>query len=82
VAIARAEGAAAGLRELDGLERGDRQGGQGGELDRYHLSHAARGRLREELGRPEVAAAAYRRALVCPASGPDRRFVESRLSEG
>jgi RNA polymerase sigma-70 factor (ECF subfamily) len=79
VAIARAEGAAAGLRELDGLERDDRQGG---ELDRYHLFHAARGRLLEELGRPEEAAAAYRRALECPASGPDRRFVESRLSEG
>jgi predicted RNA polymerase sigma factor len=82
VANARAEGAAAGLRELDGLERGDRLGGQGGELDRYHLFHAARGRLLEELGRPEEAAAAYRRALESPASGPDRRFVESRLSEG
>ena len=46
LAVWRVAGAAAALRELDGLA---------GELDGYHIYHAARGELLAEMGRDEQA---------------------------
>ncbi|HEV2825892.1 MAG TPA: RNA polymerase subunit sigma-24, partial [Actinomycetota bacterium] len=52
-----------------------------GELDAYHLAHAARADLLRRLGRTDDARAAYRRALELARQGPERRFLERRLRE-
>jgi RNA polymerase sigma-70 factor (ECF subfamily) len=52
-----------------------------GELDGYHLFHAARADLLRRLGRSDEAAAAYRKALERVGSAPERRFLERRLRE-
>jgi RNA polymerase sigma-70 factor (ECF subfamily) len=72
VAIAMAEGPAAGLPRIDALES---------ELAGYHLWHAARADLLRRLGKTREAAAAYRAALEHVGSEPERRFLERRLAE-
>jgi RNA polymerase sigma-70 factor (ECF subfamily) len=52
-----------------------------GDLDHYHLFHAARADLLRRLGRTGDAAAAYRAALERVGSAPERRFLERRLRE-
>jgi len=74
VAVAMAEGPAAGLSLLDPLERR-------GELDGYHLFWAAKADLLRRLGRAADAALAYRRALELVASEPERRYLARRLAE-
>ena len=71
VAVAMAEGPEAGLRRLDGL----------GELDRYHLFHAARADLLRRLGRTDEAAQAYRLALDLATNPVERAFLQRRLDE-
>jgi len=73
VAVAMAEGPAAGLTLLDGLA-GD------GRLAGYHLLHAARADLLHRLGRTADAAAAYRRALELVGNEPEREFLSRRLA--
>jgi RNA polymerase sigma-70 factor (ECF subfamily) len=68
VAVAMVDGPDAGLALIDGLADSD-------ELDRYHLLHAARGRLLDRLGRRDEAAAAYRRALDQVGNEPERLFL-------
>ena len=72
VAVAMADGPAAGLELADGLA---------GELDGYHLLHATRADLLRRLGRPGEAAHAYRRALALATNEPERRFLAGRLAE-
>jgi len=72
VAIAMWQGPAAGLTRIDALE---------GELADYHLWHAARADLLRRLDRKKEAATAYRAALACVGSEPERRFLERRLAE-
>ncbi|HXU44812.1 MAG TPA: sigma-70 family RNA polymerase sigma factor [Thermoanaerobaculia bacterium] len=74
VAVAMAEGPAAGLALLDALEAT-------GALAEYHLLPAARADLLRRLGRTEEAAEAYRRALALARLEPERRFLEGRLAE-
>ncbi|MDH3725844.1 MAG: RNA polymerase subunit sigma-24, partial [Thermoleophilia bacterium] len=74
VAIAMAEGPAAGLAALDRLSAT-------GELEDYRYLHAARADLLRRLGRHADAEVAYRRALALGGSEPERRFLEARLSE-
>jgi RNA polymerase sigma-70 factor (ECF subfamily) len=74
VAVAMAAGPAAGLRIIDDL-------GDGGELEGYHLFHAARADLLRRLGRPEEAIAPYERALELAASEVERSFLKGRLAE-
>jgi RNA polymerase sigma-70 factor (ECF subfamily) len=50
------------------------------ELSAYHLFHATRGRLLEQLGRRNDAAAAYRAALDLTANPAERALLERRLS--
>jgi RNA polymerase sigma-70 factor (ECF subfamily) len=69
VAVAMAEGPAAGLELIDGLAG----------LDRYHLMHSARADLLHRLGRDEESAAAYRRAYELATNPADRRFLAGRL---
>ena len=72
VAVAMAQGPAAGLPRIDALES---------ELAEYHLWHAARADLLRRLGKTREAAAAYRAALEHVGSEPERRFLERRLAE-
>jgi RNA polymerase sigma-70 factor, ECF subfamily len=74
VAVAMRDGPAAGLALVDGLLAR-------GELDAYHLAHAARADLLRRLGRTAEARAAYRRALELARQEPQRRFIEHRLRE-
>ncbi|HEY7293148.1 MAG TPA: sigma-70 family RNA polymerase sigma factor [Vicinamibacterales bacterium] len=72
VALARVHGAAEGLAAIEELEDDP-------ALRRYHLLLAARGQLLIELDRRAEAADAFRAALDCPCSEPERRFLQRRL---
>ncbi|MFE9099475.1 RNA polymerase sigma factor [Actinomadura geliboluensis] len=74
VAVGMADGPAAGLALADDLDRA-------GDLDGYHLLHAARGDLLGRLGRRADAAAAFRRALDLAANDAERRHLARRLDE-
>jgi RNA polymerase sigma-70 factor (ECF subfamily) len=71
VAIAMWQGPAAGLALIEQLA---------GDLAGYHLWHAAKADLLRRLGRNREAATAYRGALACVGSEPERRFLEGRLA--
>ncbi|MBD0329811.1 MAG: RNA polymerase sigma factor [Thermoleophilia bacterium] len=71
VAVAMAEGPAAGLLLLEPIEG----------LDAYHLLHAARADLLRRLDRVDEAEAAYRTALELVTNPAERRFLERRLAE-
>jgi RNA polymerase sigma-70 factor (ECF subfamily) len=70
VAIAEAEGPAAGLVLIDRLD-----------LDHYRYLHSARAELLGRLGRTDDARAAYRRALDLVHDDAERRLFERRLAE-
>ncbi|HEY1380600.1 MAG TPA: DUF6596 domain-containing protein [Gemmataceae bacterium] len=70
VVVARVDGPAAGLAALEPL---------GWPLRNYYLLHATRADLLRRLGRAAEAAEAYRAALACPCSEPERRFLRRRL---
>jgi RNA polymerase sigma-70 factor (ECF subfamily) len=72
VAVAMADGPAAGLALVDPLRT---------KLADYHLWHAARADLLRRLDRRAEAAKAYRQALALVGSDPERRFLERRLLE-
>jgi RNA polymerase sigma-70 factor (ECF subfamily) len=71
VAVAMAEGPAAGLRILDAIdaERG---------LANSHLLPAARADLLARLGRTREARDAYERAIALAANAPERRLLERK----
>jgi len=73
VAVAMSEGPGRGLTLIDEL-------GASGELDRYHLYHAARADMLRRLGSFEAAADAYRRALALMGNGVERAYLERRLA--
>ena len=72
VAVAMADGPGRGLALVEQLD---------GELDGYHLYHAARADLLRRLGREGEAASAYRRALELAPSEAERRFLRRRVAE-
>jgi RNA polymerase sigma-70 factor, ECF subfamily len=72
-AIAMRDGPEAGLRVIDALL-------SAGELQEYHLAHAARADLCRRLGRFEEARAAYGLALSLARQEPERRFLQRRIS--
>jgi RNA polymerase sigma-70 factor (ECF subfamily) len=72
VAVAMADGPSAGLRLVDTLA---------GELEDYHLFHAARADLLRRLERREEAETAYRRALALVTNPAERAFLEGRLAQ-
>ena len=74
VAIAMVDGPQRGLTLIDELAAG-------GELDNYHLLHAARADLFRRLGLAEDAAKSYARALTLATNDSERRFLERRLRE-
>jgi RNA polymerase sigma-70 factor (ECF subfamily) len=73
VAVAMSEGPGRGLALIDEL-------GASGELDRYHLFHAARADMLRRLGSFEAAADAYRRALALIGNDVERAYLERRLA--
>ncbi|MEN3361322.1 MAG: polymerase sigma-70 factor, subfamily [Mycobacteriales bacterium] len=74
VAVAMADGPAAGLALVDALAAT-------GALAGYHLLPATRADLLRRLGRRDEAAAAYRDALAGSTSDPERRYLQRRLTE-
>jgi RNA polymerase sigma-70 factor (ECF subfamily) len=74
VAVAMADGPAAGLVLVEGLAAT-------GELEAYHLLHATRADLLRRLARGPEAAAGYRQALALTDSEVERRFLARRLAE-
>jgi RNA polymerase sigma-70 factor (ECF subfamily) len=70
VAIAEAEGPAAALAVVDGLD-----------LPGYQYWHSTRAELLRRLGRAAEARAAYREALALARTVPERRFLERRIAE-
>ncbi|UMZ10490.1 RNA polymerase sigma factor [Pseudomonas sp. MPFS] len=72
VAVAQRDGPAAGLALVEIiLQRGD--------LEDYHLAHAARADFCRQLGQVEAARVSYLRALELVRQAPERRFLERRL---
>ena len=74
VAVAMADGPAAGLPVLDRLAAS-------GALAGYHLLPAARADLLRRQGRAADAAAAYREALALVSHPAERRFLQRRLAQ-
>ncbi len=73
VAVAMRDGPAAGLALVEAiLARGD--------LNDYHLAHAARADLCRRLGKTADARTSYERALALVRQAPERRFLERRLA--
>jgi len=74
VAIAMAQGPQPALALIDELSAS-------GELDDYHLLHAARADLLRRLGANDEAAESYKAALALVTNDSERRFLERRLKE-
>jgi RNA polymerase sigma-70 factor, ECF subfamily len=72
VAVAMVDGPGPALALIDAL---------GGDLDGYHLLHAARADLLRRVGSLEEAAKCYLRALTLVSNDSERRFLERRLRE-
>jgi RNA polymerase sigma-70 factor, ECF subfamily len=70
IATAETEGPQAGLRIIDGLG-----------LDDFRYLHSTRAELLRRIGRIDEARDAYRRARELTSDGPERRFLERRLTE-
>jgi RNA polymerase sigma-70 factor (ECF subfamily) len=70
LAVWRVAGAQAALRQLDELA---------GELDGYHIYHAARGELLSEMGREEQSRAARLHALGLTHNQAERALLRQRL---
>jgi RNA polymerase sigma-70 factor (ECF subfamily) len=76
VAVAEAEGPAAGLAIAERLELGS-----GGGLADYRYLHATRAELLRRLGRADEAREAYERALELADDAAERRLLERRLAQ-
>jgi RNA polymerase sigma-70 factor (ECF subfamily) len=74
VAVAMIEGSRPALALIDSLAAT-------GQLDSYHLLHAARADLLRRLGSSVEAAASYERALSLVTNESERRFLQRRLHE-
>jgi RNA polymerase sigma-70 factor (ECF subfamily) len=74
VAVAMAQGPQAGLDLIEQLA-------QLGDLENYHLLHAARADLHRRLGNQSEAAQSYQKALALVTNDTERRFLERRLRE-
>jgi RNA polymerase sigma-70 factor, ECF subfamily len=74
VAIAMIDGPSSGLALIDELAAD-------GNLDDYHLLHAARADLLRRLGSWSEASQSYSRALALVTNESERRFLQRRLQE-
>jgi len=74
VAVAMRDGPATGLPLIETLLAD-------GQLQDYHLAHAARADICRRLGRHADARASYQRALALARQGPERAFLAARLRD-
>src|SRR5216683_3143432 len=74
VAVAMMAGPRAGLALIDALAAT-------GDLDEYHLLHAARADLLRRIGSKAEATKSYERAFALATNESERRFLERRLRE-
>ena len=74
VAIAMLDGPRPALALIDALAAA-------GDLDEYHLLHAARADLLRRIGSSAEAAQSYERALTLVTNESERRFLQRRLRE-
>lgn len=74
VAVAMVDGPQAALVLIDALAAA-------GDLNRYHLLHAARADLLRRLGSTAEAAKSYAQALALATNDSERRFLQRRLRE-
>jgi len=74
VAVAMSDGPQRGLELIDALS-------ESGDLDEYHLLHAARADLLRRLGAKAEAAVSYARALALATNESERRFLDRRLRD-
>ena len=74
VAVAMVSGPRPALQLIDALAAA-------GDLERYHLLHAARADLLRRLGSSAEAAASYARALELVTNDIERRYLKRRLRE-
>jgi RNA polymerase sigma-70 factor, ECF subfamily len=74
VALAMSEGLEKGFPLIDGL-------GSCGELDSYHLYHAARADLLRRMGRAREACESYHRALALATNAVEARYLRRRITE-
>jgi len=74
VAIAMVQGPMAGLALIDQL-------GSGGQLDDYHLFHAARADLLRRTGAWQAAAIAYQAAIARVENQIERNYLQRRLHQ-
>jgi RNA polymerase sigma-70 factor (ECF subfamily) len=70
IAVAEADGTAAGLALVDRLD-----------LDGYQYFHSTRADLLRRLDRPDEARAEYEHALELAQTDPERSFLQKRISE-
>jgi RNA polymerase sigma-70 factor (ECF subfamily) len=70
IAVAEAEGPAAGLALLERLD-----------LEAYQYFHSTRAELLRRLGRPGEARTAFERALELAQADAERRFLQARIDE-
>ncbi len=73
VAVAMSEGPERGLTLIDAL-------GESGELEKYHLYHAARADLLRRMNRREDALAAYRKAIALAANKVEADYLRRRAA--
>ena len=74
VAVAMSTGLEDGLALIDALDAS-------GELDSYHLYHAARADLLRRMARHTEARESYQRALALATNAVERRYLCRRISE-
>jgi RNA polymerase sigma-70 factor, ECF subfamily len=74
VAVAMSEGPQHGLSLIDAL-------GSSGELDPYHLYHAARADLLRRMKRNREAIESYTRALALTGNSVECRYLQRRIAE-
>jgi RNA polymerase sigma-70 factor, ECF subfamily len=74
VAIAMSEGLEEGLAVIDRI-------GSNGELNSYHLYHAARADLLRRLGRNQEALQSYHRSLELTTNAVELRYLRRRIAE-
>ena len=74
VAVAMSEGLEKGMDRIQDL-------GMSGELDSYHLYHAARAELLRRMGKKDDALSAYDRALRLTSNAVERRYLRRRIAE-
>lgn len=74
VAVAMSQGLEPGLKQIDKV-------GTSGELEQYHLYHAARADILRRLGRKAEAKRAYKEALRLATNKVEQEYLQRRLTQ-